>query len=184
MQHRRCITQLLLTTLAAVVLATGSSAAQDTAASAHAASLLPPYRYRVLGVFDAASGQPVADADVADILTGASATTSRTGTVALSFLPDGGGLVRIRKFGYAMQTLAVSVSPADTTPVTVVLTPAVRLPGVTTHGRSSYISPNLRGFEDRRLHGATGYFIPDSVLRKEEERPLANVLESHVPGIN
>ncbi|HEX5435703.1 MAG TPA: hypothetical protein VFW98_00990, partial [Gemmatimonadaceae bacterium] len=97
--------------------------------------------------------------------------------------PEGGGMVRIRKLGYAMQTLTVAISPADTAPVTVALTPAVQLPRVTTYGKAPPISPSLRGFEERRAHSATGYFIPDSVLRQEEARTLGDVLLSHVPGI-
>jgi hypothetical protein len=138
----------------------------------------------VLGVFDANTGAPVAGADVIDLLTGESARTTKTGTVALVFLPDGGDLVRIRKFGYRMQTMMVAISPADTVPITVLLHPVVELPEVVTTGAASYISPRLRGFEERRLHGAAGYFVSDSVLRKADDRTLANVLRTHIPGIN
>ncbi|HEX5436750.1 MAG TPA: carboxypeptidase-like regulatory domain-containing protein [Gemmatimonadaceae bacterium] len=163
---------------------TSRGAAHDTLSNAHAAATLPRYRYRVLGVFDSESGQPVEGADVINLLTGVSEKTSSTGTIALTFLPDGGGMVRIRKLGYEMQTRMVAISPADTAPVTVVLSPVVRLPEVTTHSAVPSASPNLRGFEERRERSASGQFVTDSVLRKEDTRALANVLRSHVSGIN
>jgi hypothetical protein len=177
------------TVVAVVAIAAfaGPGAAQDSAAivaTARVDTTNHAYRYRLLGVFDAASGQPIEGAEVTDAFTGASARTSATGTVSLFFLPDGGSLVRIRKLGYAMRTMVVAISPADTAPVTVVLEPAVQLPEVVTTGRVTYLSPRLRGFEERRLRGATGHFIPESVLRKEEARTLANVLRTHIAGIN
>lgn len=180
---RRGTSRMAAATLVALTIGAARSAAQDSAHT-HSATVAPSYRSRILGVFDAASGQPVTNADVTDLLTGVSATTNRGGTVALTFLPEGGGLVRIRKVGYAMQTIAVAISAADTAPITVVLTPAIQLPGVTTYGKSPYISPNLRGFEERREHAATGQFITDSVLRREENLSLANVLRSHLTSIN
>jgi len=40
----------------------------------------------------------------------------------------------------------------------------------------------LRGFEERRKSGH-GYFIDETVLRKEDNRSLGNVLVAHAPGV-
>jgi hypothetical protein len=46
----------------------------------------------------------------------------------------------------------------------------------------THISPALRGFEERRLSGSGGYFVTDSILRREEDRPLDEIVSAHVPG--
>jgi hypothetical protein len=46
-----------------------------------------------------------------------------------------------------------------------------------------YISPGLNGFEERRLSGKGGYFITDSIMRREEDRPLEDIIGMHVPGV-
>jgi hypothetical protein len=48
----------------------------------------------------------------------------------------------------------------------------------------AYISPGLNGFEERRRSGTGGYFITDSIIRREEDRPLADIIRMHVPGAN
>lgn len=78
---------------------------------------------RVLGVFDAETGAPVAGVTVRDSLSGLGAVTSATGTLRLSFLPRSAGLLTIRKPGYASDTMTVRLSLADTTPITVLLRP-------------------------------------------------------------
>ncbi len=144
------------------------------------------YRYRFLGVYDAATGTPIEDAEVRDVLSGASAMTTKTGTVSLMFLPDGGGFVRVRKVGFAPQTFMVPISPADTAPITVVLVrvdAAQQLPTmVVTDSAVDYFSPALRGFEERRKMGL-GHFIPEAEMRKNDNHTMADVLMSHVPGL-
>lgn len=40
----------------------------------------------------------------------------------------------------------------------------------------------LRGFDDRRRNHSGGYFIGDSILRKDENRSLASVLMAYASG--
>ena len=141
------------------------------------------YRFRLLGVYDAQTGDPVEGVEVGDALSKASAMTSKTGTVSLFFLPDGGALVRLRKIGYETQTLAVSISPADTIPITVLLNHATALPAVVVKDSApKFIPPGLRAFEEHRKLGF-GHFLNDSLFRKYETSTLANFLSSRFPGV-
>jgi hypothetical protein len=151
--------------------------------SAHAKPVNYAYRYRFLGVYDAETGAPVEGAEVVDALTGTKALTTKTGTVSLMFLPEGGSLVRIRKVGYEMQTLTVPISPADTAPVTVILSHATTLaPVVVNDTASKYIAGGLRLFEEHKKAGF-GYFVDADQFRKDDGKPLANILLSNVPGM-
>ena len=148
-------------------------------------SVMPRYRLRLLGVFDASSGDPIEGAEVEDIMSGVSARTTTTGTVSLFYVPEGTTLLRIRKIGYGVQLIPISISPADASPLTIVLSPAHELPTVITRGSAPrYLSPALRGFEARRAAGMTGYFISEAELRKNDGRALADLLKSKVPGVN
>jgi Carboxypeptidase regulatory-like domain len=104
---------------------------------------------RLLGAFDAETGAPIEGASVVDILNGATALTTTTGTVTLTFLPRGTSLVRIQKIGYKPTTLPVTISAADTVPITVLLTRLVQsLPAVIiTDSAPHYLTAALRGFE-------------------------------------
>jgi hypothetical protein len=118
-----------------------------------------------------------------DMLTGTSAMTTETGTVSLKFLSPDGGEIRIRKVGYAIQTMTLPMAPTDTNSITAILKHVAELPAVVTRDSARrYISPALRGFEERRKQGH-GYFIDETVLRKEENRTLGNLLIAHAPGV-
>lgn len=144
---------------------------------------VPRYRARVLGIFDEASGSALAGVRVTDVLSGMSAQSSETGTVALAFLPDGGSLVRLQKIGYQTQTFMATVSPRDTAPITVVMTRITLLPKVvTTDSAPRYISGNLRAFQERMKIGATGYFIDENYLRKNDNRMLGELVRTRLPG--
>jgi hypothetical protein len=142
-----------------------------------------PYRGRVLGVYDASTGDPIEGAQVTDVATGTFSLTTKTGTVSLIFIPDGGGMVRIRKIGFAPWSEFVAISPRDTAPLTIVLAPTVPvLPTVvTTDTAPHYISGRLRAFEERRKTGF-GHYIAEAELRKNDNREMPDVLR-RIPGV-
>jgi hypothetical protein len=148
-----------------------------------AQTALPAYRTRILGVYTS-DGDPIEGAEVSDELTKTTALTTKTGTITLSFLPDGATLVRIRKVGFTAATMLVNIDPADTLPVTVMLKANVReLPTVVTNDSAPhYLSPGLRAFEERRAKGG-GYFITEKEIRKWDAGPMTNVIRL-IPGIN
>ncbi len=82
---------------------------------------VPSWRVRILGVFDSESGESIEDAEVVDVLTGTKALTTKTGTVSLAFLTEGGSKIRVQKPGYKTITIEVLISPRDTVPVTLTL---------------------------------------------------------------
>jgi len=76
---------------------------------------------RILGVFDQTSGAPLANVEVLDVTSGTFARTTATGTVSLAFIPAGQWTLRILEPGYDSVTVPVTISPRDTTPITIVL---------------------------------------------------------------
>jgi hypothetical protein len=143
-----------------------------------AASPVPSYRIRILGVFDLQSGQPIEGAEVTDIFSHTTALTTKTGTVSLAFLPEGGSMLRIQKIGFKPMTQVVVISPADTVPITVLMeATAQTLPTVVTKdSATTFLTPGLRAFEERRKAGG-GRFITEAELRKNDSRgPITNVI--------
>ena len=103
--------------------------------------------------------------------------------MALVFLPDSGSLIRIQKIGYQPTTMVAAISPADTVPITVILTRVAQaLPTVVTKetGRKA-ISPGLQAFEERRRAGF-GTFISEAELRKSDDRKMQDVIRA--TGVN
>ena len=99
--------------LAAVLIASARGVgAQETA---------PAVRVRpgrLMGVFDAETGEPLFGARVLDISNGLSVETTVSGTVSLFFVDTAGGLLRITKLGYDPEMLLVANSTRDTVPLT------------------------------------------------------------------
>jgi hypothetical protein len=144
---------------------------------------VPAYRNRIVGVFDGDTYQPVVGAEVSDLLRGTKSLTSATGNVSLVFLPEGVGMVRVRKLGYEAQTFMVSIGPEDSSTIAVVLSRVAELPPVVTiDSVSHYISSALTGFEERRKIGI-GHFIDEAQLRKDSGRQLSNEILAHIPGV-
>jgi hypothetical protein len=137
---------------------------------------LPAFRNRVLGVFNAETGAPVEIALVSDVVSGAAAYTSNTGTLALTFLPEGASVIRVQKIGYQPIVQAVEISPRDTLPITLLITPLPTLATVTTTGIAPvYVSAKMRGFEERRREGF-GRFLTEAQLRKNDNRNLTSLV--------
>jgi hypothetical protein len=166
-----------------------AAARSDAQAPSHGDSdsvAAPRYRYRIIGLYDGGTGTPIEGANVLDVLSGNSVNTTNTGTASLLFLPDGGGLVRIRKLGYGMQTMMVKISPADTNPLTIIMERATELPAfAVVDSTRRYLSPNLRTFEEHRHNATSGYFLNEAQLRTAESRgqSIASALMSGMPGI-
>jgi hypothetical protein len=171
----RCASLMFALALSASAGAQVQQASKDTAAA------LPAWRMRIMGVYDDRTGEPVEDADVTDVMNGNTARTSSTGTVALAFLPEGGGLVRIKKLGYEMQTMMVTISPTDSLPLTVILKKATTLAAITVvDSAPRYRSPKLQSFEERRKNAAAGQYLPESLIRKEDGRNIGEFLRANL----
>ena len=79
------------------------------------------YRNRLLGLYDGENGDPLAGAVVLNVSNGDRVQTTSTGTVSLAFLPEGKSMLKISKAGYRDFSFEISISPADTVPLTLVL---------------------------------------------------------------
>jgi hypothetical protein len=180
----RVVLVALFTGPALSARAQGVPPASAPSAHASAPSTARSYRDRLMGVFDSATGRPVEGVEISDLLSGNRAMTTATGTVSLFYLPDSGSLVRLRKVGYAPQTFFVAISPRDTTPITVLLSPVVELPTVvTTDAAPRYRFGFLREAEDRIRSHAGGYFIDEATMRKWDNSTMTSAIESKMPGI-
>ncbi|HEY4129024.1 MAG TPA: carboxypeptidase-like regulatory domain-containing protein [Gemmatimonadaceae bacterium] len=128
-------TYVLDPTKASAIAGADSSTRRPTAAAESTATLpartadstsikvadYPPYRFRVIGLFDDSTGGTVEGAEIIDTKSGLRALSSATGTASLFFLPDGGSTILIRKTGLRDTTFFVPITPADTTPITLLL---------------------------------------------------------------
>ncbi len=79
------------------------------------------YRYRLLGVFDEDTGEPIAGAHVTEAKSGDYVTTTATGTVSLIFLPEGSSLLKITRTGYAELDLSVDIGASATKALTLLM---------------------------------------------------------------
>ncbi|HEY2164611.1 MAG TPA: hypothetical protein VGH04_11495, partial [Gemmatimonadaceae bacterium] len=81
----------------------------------------PIGHHRVIGVFDAEPGDPVAGAAVRDSASGRSALTTATGTVSLGFVPRSSAVIQIEHAGHERVSTPVSLTLTDTLPLTIIL---------------------------------------------------------------
>jgi hypothetical protein len=138
---------------------------------------LRPDHARLIGVFDANDGTPIEGAEVIDVLTGYSALTTRTGTVALAFVDSNGTLLKIQRTGYVPFTSPVTNRAADP-PLTITLVPRgpveprlTRVPNPADTVRKLRVS----GFYERR---DTMPVPVDALLGPERIASLARVADA------
>jgi hypothetical protein len=81
----------------------------------------PAYRSRLIGVFDAMRNIPLGDVAVISDTLNKQTLTTPSGAASLFFLPEGLSRIRVSKAGYRDTSFAVTISPFDTIPITVLL---------------------------------------------------------------
>ena len=112
--------------------------------------------------------------------------TDTSGAFRFTDLPPGLQLVEVRRVGYAVVRDTIQLASDHENVRGYALSPqATQLDTVrATAEEHKYISPNLRGFEQRRTAGMGGSFIADSVLRQNDSKSLSSVLAGRVPGLS
>jgi hypothetical protein len=141
----------------------------------------PPSRF--ITTIDELSGEAIEGVEIYEETANWSVLTSATGSADLGVISPNGGKIHLRKIGFEEQVLTITLAPADTAPITVRMKRIAKLPAVvTTNAPPKYLSPLLRAFEERRRVAASGHFIDETALRKDDTRPLGSVLASNVTG--
>jgi hypothetical protein len=164
------IRSTLASAVAMLFLAAGATAPNK---EAHAQQ---PPQGRIIGVFDDATGLPVAGAEIIDVATGAKVTTLGSGRVKFVFLGSGTTELMVRKSGYVERMFPAVVSPADTGSFRIVLTPLTQLmPALVTRSDSAGAG-EMAEFERRRAT-MFGHFLTRDQLDERENSTMAEVLE-------
>jgi len=111
-------------------------------------------------------------------------TTDSSGAYRFDGLHPGPALIQVRHLGFDVARDTLNLSAAHENIRTYALTlQSTKLDTVRTRAPGEkYISPHLRAFEERRLSGQGGHFVPDSVFRRNEGMTLAALLASYIPG--
>jgi len=139
---------------------------------------------RLHGVVTNQNGKtPVAEAEVSFVSLDRRTRTDSTGEFRVDGLPAGQFIVEIRHIGFDVRRETIGLESGKETTHRFSLAPNAQ-PLDTVHSLAKepkYISPMLRGFEERRLSRQGGQFISDSVLRANENTTLANIL-GRIPG--
>ena len=183
MRSRRCLTGVAHL-CAILAFVTSRANAQRTDRPTHDSSARATTA-RLHGVVTNQNGKtPVAEAEVWFVSLDRRTRTDSTGEFQVDGLPAGQLLIEIRHIGFDARRETIKLDGGKETTHRFSLTPnAQPLDTMRSVAReSTYISPMLRGFEERRHSGQGGRFISDSVLRANESDALANIVASRLPG--
>lgn len=133
---------------------------------------------------DSAGKRPVANAEVSLSTPPRSVRADSSGSYRIDGLSRGHYVVTVRSIGYIARYDSVTIDSEDATLRNFVLTQRVEqlAPVVTKAAKVNYISPMLRGFEDRRAEGF-GHFIPEATLRTKDNERLSDIITAYAPGL-
>jgi hypothetical protein len=134
----------------------------------------------VATVADASTNAPITGADVVVSDLARSSRTNWIGEATISGLSPGRHHVEVRRLGYAPAALDV-LFDRDTVGVFFRLGPVAEGMDTVKVVAKVYRSPMLDEFDARRRMGI-GYFVTDSVLRADSLKPIATIIEQHLPG--
>lgn len=111
--------------------------------------------------------------------------TNSRGGFRIDGLPQGRYAIAIRHIGFRPLTDTIEITAGQRLEREFVMEErAQELDSVRVSApETRYISPNLRGFEERRKAGRGGYFITDSILRRNDERNIGGVVAANAPGV-
>jgi len=129
-------------------------------------------------------GSPVAGADIILVPSDRHAVTDSSGAYRLDGVRAGLALIQVRHVGFDVARDTVNLSAEHDNVRTYALAPrSAALDTVRTVAGQPYLSQRLRAFEERRASGQGGYFLSDSLLRRNEGTTLANLVAGRVPGV-
>lgn len=133
-----------------------------------------------------ADREPITGAEVWLPASDARITTDSTGAFLFEDLTEGAHIIQVRRVGFAVRRDTAMLAPGRVTSREYLLTSqSATLDTVkTVAGQVKYVSPALRGFEERRLSGGSGHFIPEEELRKHDNKSMASVVLSRTSGIH
>jgi len=130
-------------------------------------------------VTDASSGHPIGSVELTIERWGLKTTTDSAGHYRM-VLPGGVYQLRARKIGYQPESRVLSVVVADTIHLDLTLTIApVQLPELT--AKAAWDMRYRSEFEQRVKEGF-GHFLTPELLRKNEYRTLASLIQAAAPG--
>lgn len=135
----------------------------------------------VAHVIDLRDGALVPGAEVSIIGLDGTARTDSLGRAVLANIPSGAHQLVARRLGYKAATTSIMVS-GDSLDVVLTLSPTAQaLAGVKVTETAAEL--HLREFETRLRDHIGGYFVTDSILRRNESAGIIALLHARVPGI-
>ncbi|HEY0969378.1 MAG TPA: carboxypeptidase regulatory-like domain-containing protein [Gemmatimonadales bacterium] len=132
-------------------------------------------------VTDLASRRPLAGVEVLVAVHQREARTDSAGIAVLRELPAGPAEVEVRALGYLPARAELVLSGRDTLEVLVALERAP-LGMDTVRVAAAAVPLGLEVF-DRRRRGSVGHFLDAATIEREQDRELATVVASSVPGV-
>src|ERR1700759_2500008 len=134
----------------------------------------------VSGIIKDSLGLPIPDVEVSDLAAGKAVRSDSAGHFLLADVPSGNVDISFRRLAYAPVVLLITIPPADTTEVQVVLgVIAQQLKGMIVQAHPDQLR-QLVAFEARRKRGI-GHFITRAQIEDRHPLVLSDMLRT-IPG--